>query len=112
MTNRTELITIEHTLPLERLDIFLRAKYPAVSRGMIQRLIEEGHIRVNGRQVKPTHTPHAGERVEVHFPEPREAQAHPEDIPLDVLFEDDALLVLNKPPGLVVHPASGHERET
>ncbi len=112
MGSRTEVLTIERTLPSERLDTYLRGKFPAVSRGAIQRLIEEGHIRVNGHTVKPTHTPHAGEQVEVHWPEPRSAEAQPEQMPLDILFEDEALLVLNKPPGLVVHPAAGHEEHT
>ena len=58
--DRTEILTIEYTLPSERLDTFLRDRFPAVSRGAIQRLIQEGHIRVNGRSVKPTHTPRAG----------------------------------------------------
>jgi 23S rRNA pseudouridine1911/1915/1917 synthase len=111
-TARTEVLTIEHTLPAERLDSFLRDRFPAVSRGAIQRLIEEGHIKVNGRTVKPTHSPRAGEQVEVHWPEAAPAKAQPEDMPLEILHEDDALLVLNKPPGLVVHPAAGHEQHT
>jgi 23S rRNA pseudouridine1911/1915/1917 synthase len=111
-SDRTEVLTIEHTLPAERLDTFLRGKFPAVSRGAIQRLIEEGHILVNGRNVKPTHTPRAGDQVSVHWPVARPAEAQPEQIPLDILYEDDALLVLNKPPGLVVHPAAGHEEHT
>src|SRR6267378_4741887 len=109
---RTEVFTIEKTLPSERLDTFLRGKFPAVSRGAIQRLIEEGNIRVDGRAVKPTHTPRAGEQVEVHWPEAKTALAQAEDIALDVLFEDESLLVLNKPPGLVVHPAAGNEEHT
>ena len=112
MSSRTEVLTIEHSLPSERLDTFLRGKFPAVSRGAIQRLIEEGHIRVNNRTVKPTHAPRAGEQVEVHWPEARPAEAQPEAMPLDILYEDEALLVLNKPPGLVVHPAAGHEEHT
>jgi 23S rRNA pseudouridine1911/1915/1917 synthase len=112
MSSRTEVLTIEHTLPAERLDVYLRGKFPAVSRGAIQRLIEEGHIRVNERTVKPTHTPRAGEQVQVHWPEARPAEAQPEEMPLDIIFEDEALLVLNKPPGLVVHPAAGHEEHT
>ena len=112
MSSRSEVLTIEHTLPSERLDTFLRGKFPAVSRGAIQRLIEQGHIQVNGRTVKPTHTPRAGEQVEVHWPEARAAEAQPEEMALDVLFEDEILLVLNKPPGLVVHPAAGHEEHT
>ena len=112
MPSRTEVLTIEHSLPSERLDTYLRGRFPAVSRGAIQRLIEEGHIRVNGRTIKPTHTPRAGEQVEVNWPEARLAEAQPEEMPLDILYEDEALLVLNKPPTLVVHPAAGHEEHT
>ena len=53
----------------ERFDNFLRKRYPAVTRSALQRLIEEGHIRVNGQIVKPTHTPHGGEEIQVHWPE-------------------------------------------
>jgi 23S rRNA pseudouridine1911/1915/1917 synthase len=112
MPERTEVLVIEKTLPSGRLDSFLRDRFPAASRGALQRLIEEGHIRVNGHTVKPTHTPHAGDRVEVHWPEAKPAAAQPENMPLDVLFEDKFLLVLNKPSGLVVHPAAGHEEHT
>src|SRR6266581_8253958 len=112
MASRTDKIIIERTLPSERLDSYLRTKFPVVSRGTIKRLIEEGHIRVNGQKVKPTHTPRAGEEVQVHWPEARPAQAEPEEIPLDILYEDECLLVLNKPPGLVVHPAAGNEEHT
>ena len=112
MSSRTEVLTIEHSLPSERLDTYLRGKFTAVSRGAIQRLLEQGDIRVNGHIVKPTHTPRAGEQVEVHWPEARAAEAQPEEMALDVLFEDETLLVLNKPPGLVVHPAAGHEEHT
>jgi 23S rRNA pseudouridine1911/1915/1917 synthase len=112
MNTRTEHFTIEQSLPSERLDVFLRTKFPAVSRGAMQRLIEQGHIRVDGKTVKPTHSPHAGEKIEIHFPEPKPAAAQPEEIPLDILFEDKSLLVVNKPAGLVVHPAAGHEEHT
>lgn len=112
MSNRTETLTVATTLPSERLNVFLRGQFRAVSRGAIRRLIEEGEIKVNGRTVKPTHRPRAGEVIEVHWPEARPAEAQPEQIPLDILFEDDCLLVLNKPPGLVVHPAAGHAQHT
>jgi 23S rRNA pseudouridine1911/1915/1917 synthase len=78
----------------------------------MQRLIEQGHIRVNGQTVKPTHKPRAGETIVITFPEARPAEAQAEDIPLDILFEDESLLVVNKPAGLVVHPAAGHEEHT
>src|SRR5205823_9038633 len=64
------------------------------------------------RKVKPTHTPRAGERVQVCWPEARPAEAQPEEIALEILYEDEILVVLNKPPGLVVHPAAGHEEHT
>lgn len=112
MSSRTETISIERSEPSSRLDAWLRGKFPAVSRGAIQRLMEEGHIRVNGRTVKPTHTPRAGELVEVHWPEARAAEAKPEPISLEIIYEDERLLVLNKRPGLVVHPASGFETRT
>jgi 23S rRNA pseudouridine1911/1915/1917 synthase len=109
---RTENFTVEQSLPGERLDVFLRGKFPAASRGALQRLIEQGHIRVNGQTTKPTHNPRAGEQIEVHWPEARPAEAQPEEMPLDILYEDKSLLVLNKAAGLVVHPAAGHEEHT
>ena len=112
MTNRTDNFTVEKSLPGERLDVFLRTKFPAASRGALQRLIEQGHIRVNGQPAKPTHSPRAGEEIEIHWPDARPAEAQPEEMPLDILFEDESLLVLNKPAGLVVHPAAGHEEHT
>src|SRR6185503_13788986 len=112
MSSRKEQLIIEKTLPSERLDIYLRDKFPAISRGAIQRLIEEGHIRVDGRIVKATHSPRAGEQVQVHWPDASEPLTQPENIPLEILHEDEGLLVLNKPAGLVVHPASGHECHT
>jgi len=105
-------IIIERSLPLERLDAFLRSQLPGVSRGAIQRLLAEGHIRVNGRPAKPSHHPKAGEAVSVTWPEAEPCVARPEDIPLDVLYEDEDLLAVNKPAGLVVHPAAGHAEHT
>ncbi len=112
MPARTETFTIEKSLPSGRLDAFLREKFPAVSRVALKRLIEQGHVRVNGHTVKPTHSPRAGEQIEIHWPEARPAEAQPEEIPLDILFEDKSLLVLNKPAWLVVHPAAGNEEHT
>ncbi len=110
--NSRREITVGQSLPLERLDAFLRTQFPGVSRGTIQRLLGQGHIRVNGRPAKPSHHPRAGEVVSVSWPEAGPPQAGPEDIPLDILYEDEDLLALNKPPGLVVHPAAGHPAHT
>ena len=68
MTDRTEIFTVEKSHPAGRLDTFLREKFPAASRGAMQRLIEQGHVLVNGKTVKPTHSPRAGEQIEVHWP--------------------------------------------
>jgi 23S rRNA pseudouridine1911/1915/1917 synthase len=112
MSSRSESFVVEKSLPGGRLDAFLRGKFPVASRAALKRLIEQGDVLVNGRIVKPTHSPCAGEKVEIHWPDARPAEAQPEDIPLNILFEDKDLLVLNKPPGLVVHPASGNEEHT
>ena len=107
-----ETFTVVKSLPSGRLDAFLRETFPTVSRVALKRLIEQGHVRVNGHAAKPTHSPRAGEQIEIHWPEVEPAEARPEEIPLDILFEDRSLLVLNKPAGLVVHPAAGHEEHT
>lgn len=112
MEGRSETFTIEASLRGERLDRFLTSRYAATSRGVIQRLIEGGFVTVNGRPVKPTHAPRAGEEITVTWPEARPAEAQPEDIPLTVLFEDQDLLVLNKAVGMVVHPAAGNQEHT
>ena len=112
MPARMETFTVVKSLPSGRLDAFLRETFPTVSRVALKRLIEQGHVRVNGHAVKPTHSPRAGEQIEIHWPEVEPAEARPEEIPLDILFEDRSLLVLNKPAGLVVHPAAGHEEHT
>lgn len=112
MSERTETFTVEFTMPGERLDRFLHTRYPAASRSALQRLIEEGEITVNDLRIKPTHVPHAGEVITVRWPGPRPDKAEAEDLPLAVLYEDDALLVVNKSPDIAVHPGNGHERHT
>ena len=112
MPVREETLVVPVSLPRGRLDIWLRQQYPCVSRNAIQRLIGEGDIRVNGQQVKPTHHPAMGETVQIRWPEPKPPEVEARDIPLDVLYEDDQLLVLSKAAGMVVHPAAGNEDNT
>jgi len=113
MSSRTEsILVVEKTMPHERLDTFLRTQFSTLSRGAIQRLIQQGDVRVAGKPVKASHLPRAGEKIEIHWPDAKPATAQPQEMPLDVLFEDDDLLVLNKPPGMVVHPSAGHEEST
>jgi 23S rRNA pseudouridine1911/1915/1917 synthase len=106
------ILIVDETLPRERLDVFLRRKLPGLSRGAIQRLLAGGDIRVGGKIVKPTHHPRAGETIVIQRPTARPAAAQAEKMPLDILYEDKCLLVLNKPAGLVVHPAAGHRDHT
>lgn len=105
---RHDAFTVEVSMPGRRLDQFLHERLPETSRGEIQRLIGEGCVRVNGRTPKASQKPKSGDVITLEWPDPVAAEVVAQDIPLDLLFEDDDLLVLNKPPGLVVHPAAGH----
>ncbi|MBX3745461.1 MAG: RluA family pseudouridine synthase [Verrucomicrobiae bacterium] len=105
-------LTVEAPAAGARLDAYLRERLDGVSRGTIQRLIESGSIRVNDRHAKVTQVPRPGDRIEVRWPDVRPAEARAEAILLEVLYEDEHLLVINKPPDRVVHPAAGHEEGT
>lgn len=90
-----------------RLDAFLAARVEGVSRTTLKRAIEEGDVLVGGRESKPSYKLRAGEHVEAELPEPPAVEVEPEDIPLEIVHEDDEVIVVNKPAGLVVHPAAG-----
>jgi 23S rRNA pseudouridine1911/1915/1917 synthase len=96
----------------ERLDAWLAAQAPDVSRSRIQALIKQGRVTSGGAAVKANAKPAAGQVIEIQLPAPVPALPQPEDIPLDIVYEDDDLLVLDKPAGLVVHPAPGHAAGT
>jgi 23S rRNA pseudouridine1911/1915/1917 synthase len=96
----------------DRLDRFLTAQVPHLSRSRLQALIKNGHVTLAGKPAKSGDKVRAGAIVTLTEPPAEPTLLEPEDIPLDVLFEDPDLLVLNKPPGLVVHPAAGHARHT
>ncbi len=106
------VVTIDKTLTNERLDRYLTTKLPHISRGGIQRLMRECCILVDGKPAKPTQHPAAGQTVEIFWPTARELEAQPEDLPLDILFEDKDLVVVNKPAGMPTHPSHGHEDGT
>jgi 23S rRNA pseudouridine1911/1915/1917 synthase len=95
-----------------RLDLFLASVLPEHSRSQIQRLIKEGRIRVEGREAKPNHSVRAGQSVTVDVPEPVEATPRAEALPLPILYQDSDLIVVDKPAGMVVHPAAGHSSGT
>lgn len=92
----------------KRLDIFLSTQLPELSRSRIQTLLKSGDITVNGDVAKAKSPVQAGDIIQVNIPEPAPEKAQAEDIPLDILYEDEHLIVLNKPSGLVVHPAAGN----
>jgi 23S rRNA pseudouridine1911/1915/1917 synthase len=95
-----------------RLDAFLADAMPEISRSQWKILIQDGRVLVNGGRCKPNHKLKADDAVVWSIPEETSSEVLPEDIPLDILFEDESLLVLSKPPGLVVHPAAGNEAGT
>ena len=90
-----------------RLDTFLAAHVPAISRSAFQRLIEDGCVTVNGSASRPAHKVKAGEAIWYSVPAPKPARALPEELPLDIVYEDDDLVVVSKPKGMVAHPAPG-----
>jgi 23S rRNA pseudouridine1911/1915/1917 synthase len=91
-----------------RLDVFAAARMPHLSRRRLQQLIEAGLVNVDGRLVRPAYRVRAGQTIELVVPPAEPVELRPEPIPLTVLFEDEHLIVVNKQPGLVVHPAPGH----
>jgi len=95
-----------------RLDVYLACRDAGLSRSQIRKAVEEGRVLVNGRQVKAGHRLREGEAVDLAIPEPAPLDVQPEAIPLSVLFEDAHLLVVDKPAGMVVHPAAGHSSGT
>ncbi len=95
-----------------RLDVVLAERVPELSRAQARRLIEAGRVRVAGAPAKPAQRLRAGERVEGEVPPPEPSRLEPAAIPLSILYEDEQLIVVDKPAGLVVHPAAGHRGDT
>ena len=95
-----------------RLDLFLVSVCSDLSRSRIQKLIEEGSVRVNGAAPKRSHVVRRGEEVEISVPEPKKTAIEAEEIPLAILYEDEHLIAIDKPAGLVVHPSQGHDSGT
>lgn len=91
-----------------RLDVFLARQFPEFSRAQLRRAIDAGGVSLNGRTAKAGQRLKGGERLVMALPEIPRPGPIPEDIPLEILFEDEHLAAINKPPGMVVHPAKGH----
>lgn len=111
MTDRSTVLVVGDGDAGARLDVWLAAR-TELSRTRIARLVEEGHVRLNGAVPRKSEPLSAGDRIEVEVPEPRPAVARPESIPLQIVHEDRWLVVVNKPAGMVVHPSAGHSEGT
>lgn len=98
-------LRIRRKLPGRRLDKYLHARFPRLSRTMIQKLIKEGAITVNRAPTKASYEPDAGDRVDLTIPPAEPTNIVPEEIPIDVIYEDDYLLAINKRKGIIIHPS-------
>lgn len=108
----SELLIVSKEDLFCRIDIFLSMKFSDYSRTYFQHLIENQHIKVNGVPVKKREKLFPGDRVEIDFHSKEPLNASPQEIPLNLLYEDEYLLAINKPRGLVIHPAPGHPSNT
>ncbi len=102
----------EDTMENQRIDKVLGLALPSLSRSYIQKLLKEGLAAVNGTTVKPNYRVKCGDDVRLELPPATELDILPEEMPLDILYEDEDVLVVNKPKGMVVHPAAGHHTGT
>lgn len=109
---RTHTLTVESAEAGGRLDVWLRRQLPDLSRARIQALLASGDITVNSSRPSAHTKVKAGMVISVHVPPPVSTDVVPEAIPLDILHEDLDIILINKPPGLVVHPAAGHPSGT
>lgn len=105
-------MTVEPSEAGQRLDRWLAGRLPELSRARLRALIDAGRVTVGGVARKPAYRVRAGERVEVEVPPPEPQELAPEALPLEIVHEDDAVLVVNKPAGMVVHPGAGQATGT
>ena len=105
-------MTLHADIPGERLDAFLARSAEGLTRSAAQRLLEEGCVKRNGKPGKKNDKLNIGDEISVTIPEPKQVDIVAKEIPLDIVYEDEDVLVINKPKGLVVHPAAGHQDDT
>ncbi len=109
ITEKKIRITITEGKEKERIDVFLQSSIEHSTRSKVQKLIKAGYVLVNGKETKPNYKVIPGDVIDVTIPiSPRPENNEPEDIPLDIIYEDEYLIVVNKPAGMVVHPAFGN----
>lgn len=112
LDGQTEYFAVAAGETGERLDRVLADRFPDFTRSYFQKLIQDGAVSVNGKPAKASARLEPGNSVTVSFPEPENLDVKPEAIPLDILYEDDDLIIVNKTKGMVVHPAPGHYSST
>lgn len=95
-----------------RLDKYLTEQFPEQTRSYLQKLIKDGEVLVNGKTVKAGYQLTKGDEVSVNIPEPKELDVEPQKMDLDIVYEDEDVILINKPKGMVVHPAPGHTTDT
>ncbi len=95
-----------------RLDKYLAEQFPEQTRSYLQKLIKDGEVLVNGKSVKTGYQLSKGDEVTVNIPEPKELDVEPQKMDLDIVYEDEDVILINKPKGMVVHPAPGHTTDT
>ncbi|NOX58826.1 MAG: hypothetical protein GXP29_08210, partial [Planctomycetes bacterium] len=98
-------ILIRKRMEGRRIDKYLQGRFPRMSRTLIQKLIKQGEITVNGRKVKNSYEPAQGDEVSMRVPPPEPTHITPQDIPLDIIYEDDCMLALNKQIDIICHPS-------
>ncbi|HAU51300.1 MAG TPA: RNA pseudouridine synthase, partial [Clostridiales bacterium] len=91
-----------------RVDAYIPKACPDLTRSRAAQLIADGAVLIDGKPVKASFKVQGGEKIDIDFPPPVDTDAKPENIPLDIVYEDDDLIIINKPQGMVVHPAPGH----
>ncbi len=111
-TAKKFLIEIPSPPPSERLDRYLANRLPELSRAYIQKLIRDALVLVNGEPVKSSYKPVPGDKISISLPPPQPTEIYPEKIPLNIIYEDRHLLVVDKPAGMVVHPGAGVRQGT
>ncbi|MBL8877703.1 MAG: RluA family pseudouridine synthase, partial [Phycisphaerales bacterium] len=105
-------IHIRRKLPGRRLDKYLHGRLPNLSRTAVQRLIKEGSVKVNGQETKPSYEMAGGDCIVITLPAPTPRELIAENIPLDILYEDEYLIAINKRAGIICHPARGDQSGT
>lgn len=109
---KTYNFTVAASSQNQRIDLFLSRKLPQYSRSFLKKIIEQNFVQVDGKPVKPSKIIEPGSQISLEIPEPEETEIVAENIPLNIIYEDEHILVINKPAGMVVHPGAGVRQGT